>query len=243
LAVAGGAILVAATQRWGTWVATTAAVALIWPAYQIAVTAHDLSKEDTRNVACRWVESNIQAGTKLLCEENGPPLKLSAEALQQFEAKPGQENVNQAFTRHFDRYLHYQRLAAKEVVSYNVFEIRPVWWRNDLQIDDVVRLSSDYDADMGNPRRPVGVKPYSDYVVNGYQYAIVQRGSAEGFVVKQEPQQRDAYQRFYAELFAHGVVVQEFAPNGQLRGPVVRVYRLSAGDSSNKTLTGLSTRS
>ena len=54
---------------------------LLFPAYKISERGLLISKEDTRNIAKAWIESNIPAGNKILIDEKGPQLMMDEELL------------------------------------------------------------------------------------------------------------------------------------------------------------------
>lgn len=237
LAVAGaiGVVRVGdlVASAWGTRVRTammaTILIAMLLPLSGIVDRCRDLSREDTRNVAKRWIESNISGGSKLLLAEFGPPLLLDEACLNEMiQSAQQQADPNGQFTAHFGTYLDYQLKAAEEHVAYNVFEIRLPWWRSSFDEQGVRTLDSEYDSDMGNPVRPVGIESYEYYVDNGYQYAIVHSDQYERFLKENSLYRRrfPAYTRFYRELFERGQLLSEFEPGEQMRGPVVKIYQL-----------------
>lgn len=233
----GGAALIAAVveriQVTSRLVYSFLFLLMLFPTWHVAARAMDLSKNDTRNIALHWIEQNIAAGTRIVVDENGPSLLWSAELIDERMTAAKEADRSGQFTAHYDKYLKYQRLASHDVAAYYVFEIRRPWWRKDIEIEDVVVLDSEYDRDMGNPLRPVGVRDYDYYLKNGYKYAVVHRPKASQFDNSETSRsERDAYDRFYADLFERGELIQEFQPNERdLHGPVVRIYRFTDGGS------------
>jgi 4-amino-4-deoxy-L-arabinose transferase-like glycosyltransferase len=198
------------------------------------VIAHNrvISREDTRNLAKVWVETHIPAGTKILLDENGVPLVNSEARLREEIARARElADPKGQFTAHYGRYLEYQLLAAKRSITYNIREIRYPWWRAREVEEGVYRLESEFDADMGNPLKPVGVNSYESYVREGYEYAVLQSLRYEPFLRDTDRAARfPSFARFYRELFDRAIPIRTFSPEegGVKRpGPTVRIFRLA----------------
>lgn len=210
------------------------------------VVAHNrtISREDTRNLAKAWIEAHIPVGTKILLDENGAPLMKSEARLREEIARAREEaDPEGQFTAHYGRYLEYQMLAAKRSKTYEIQEIRFPWWRSGEVDEGVHRLESEFDADMGNPLKPVGVNSYEHYVQEGYQYAVVQSLRYKPFLRDTDRAARfPSFARFYRELFDRGIPVRTFSPeDGGLKrpGPTVRIFRL-VKDRASYSENGLS---
>lgn len=232
LAVGAGCFLAVATARAGRWrwlVCAGLGVALVaQPLAAIIDTNRRQMREETRNVARTWIEQHIPAGTRLLVDENGPPLLKDAawiDAILQLEVAP---DAGGQFTTHYTTYLDYQRRAAERAVAYDAHEIRAPWWREHFTENGTRVLASDFDRDMGNPYKPVGVFDYDHYQRDGFAFAIVHSDNYGRFFIPNRTHLTlPAFRRFYHELFERGELVKEFAPDGRgLTGPVVRIYRL-----------------
>jgi len=232
LAIAGGALVAGVLSRCNRpaqlGVSLALVAGLIPSVLALTDQVLDLRKENTRNTARAWIEEHVPAQSKLIIDEFGPRLLLSPDCIDEQLPAAQQADPNGQFTAHYDVYLEFQKKAAQGATSYYIFEIRKPWWRNDVKIENVTSLDSSYDRDMGNPVRPVGVEDYSYYLEQGYEYAVVQRNRRDLFDRPPPPEsERDAYDRFYADLFACGTLVKEFDPAAlNQRGPVVRIYRL-----------------
>ncbi|MFP4389475.1 MAG: hypothetical protein ACLFPR_11080 [Desulfococcaceae bacterium] len=203
------------------------------------VIAHNrvVSREDTRNLAKAWIEAHIPAGTKILLDENGVPLVNSEGRLREEIGKAREEaDPGGQFTAHYGRYLEYQLLAAKRSKTYDIREIRFPWWRAREVEEGVHRLESEFDADMANPLKPVGVNSYEYYVREGYEYAVVQSLRYKPFLRNTDRAARfPSFARFYRELFDRGIPVRTFSPeDGDVKrpGPTIRVFRLGGDRSS-----------
>ncbi len=201
--------------------------ALAVPIHAVVWRASEVSKEDTRNVAKRWIESSIPAGTTILADENGPPLLTSERELRRAmrEARAGTQSSGMA--EHYSTYVEIQMRAARESTAYDLSEIRRAWWRPSEPMAGTKYLDSEYDRDMGNPLRAVGVEPYDRYLERGFQYAVVHSGRYGDFREgSQAAKNWPSFAGFYAELFRRGALVREFTTEGgRYTGPTVRVYR------------------
>ncbi|MFP4585778.1 MAG: hypothetical protein ACLFN9_20595 [Desulfococcaceae bacterium] len=127
-------------------------------------------------------------------------------------------------------------LAAKRSKTYDIREIRFPWWRAREVEEGVHRLESEFDADMANPLKPVGVNSYEYYVREGYEYAVVQSLRYKPFLRNTDRAARfPSFARFYRELFDRGIPVRTFSPeDGDVKrpGPTIRVFRLGGDRSS-----------
>ncbi|MCP4158191.1 MAG: hypothetical protein GY757_61395, partial [bacterium] len=106
-------------------------IILFLPLYPIIEYNMFISRQDTRNLARNWIESNIPSNTKLLVDEAGPYLLFNEESLGKMLGKAEKSDPKGAFTAHYGRYIKYQLLAAKGNPGYNIQEIRWPWWRKE----------------------------------------------------------------------------------------------------------------
>ena len=205
--------------------ALTIVMSLIYPSFLLNA---ELSKKDTRNLAAKWIEEHIAAGTKLLVDENGPPLKNNSRNLEMDLVRSTKYQNKGQFTTHYYNYINYQIEANRDTVTFDIFEIRFPWWKNEMREEGVRYLENERDKDMGNPLKAVGVDSYENYLRQGYRYAIVQSERYNRFLIDNKASENfPAYRDFYRELFERGTLIKEFKKhNGKLRGPVVKVFRL-----------------
>lgn len=204
---------------------------LFSPLYGIAMHNIKISLPETRNIAKKWIETNIPAGTKILMDENGPRLYQTERQLELEIQRAGQADPDGQFTAHYDRYLEYQLKAVRnyEFVSYQISEIRFPWWKQKEEKPGIHQLDSEFDKDMGNPLKPVGVYSYDYYIQNGYHYAVVHSELYRSFVRKDSNLSKrfPSFGKFYTKLFAKGLLIKEFKPEKlKSRGPVVRIYQM-----------------
>jgi 4-amino-4-deoxy-L-arabinose transferase-like glycosyltransferase len=203
---------------------------LFFPLQEILKRGFFVSKQDTRNLARIWIINNIPAKTKLIMDENGPYLLPTKDNIKRMLDTSLQADPHGQFTAHYDKYLHYQILAAERSVVYDIDEVRLPWWRSKFIQEGKHELVSDYDADMANPLKKVGVHPLLYYIENGYQYAVV-HSDWYGPYFKTGSQQSinfPSFHQFYHELFERGELIKEFTPeDGNRPGPVVKIFKIS----------------
>jgi hypothetical protein len=201
------------------------------PLYDVINYNLSISKPDSRNIAKKWIQSNIHAGTKILMDENGPPLLMNRERLREILHKNSGTDSKGQFTAHYPTFLEYQLLASKanESITYNLYEIRYPWWRKFEVAAGVHTLQSDHDKDMGNPSRPVGVESYDYYAKNGFEYVIVHSRKYNRFLKDTQISEKfPSFKRFYRELFKKGLLVKEFSPHElDCQGPTIKIFKFS----------------
>jgi 4-amino-4-deoxy-L-arabinose transferase-like glycosyltransferase len=232
LAICGGAFVVAVANwkpQYRRVVYATLCLALIAPLTTNLQLSAEILKTDSRTVAKEWIEETIPSGTRLLVTEQGPALLVSKQKLEELRERSRAADEDGQFTAHYGEYLRLQSLAAEKGVSYDCDVIRLPWWR-EMFDGEVTLLDSEYDKDMGNPLKPVGVFSYDYYVEHKFQYAIVHSYEYEDFLTSdsEDATSFPTFHRFYSDLFAHGNLVKEFSPDQSGgKGPVVRVYRIT----------------
>ncbi len=201
---------------------------LLIPLYHILNYNVFISKEDTRNIAKRWIEAEIPANSKILIDENGPQLYINDGQIKRMIKSAEAADPQGQFTAHFDTYLKYLREAVQDSITYELYETRFPWWRKAEVTDGVHMLNSERDKDSGNPLIPVGVEDYEYYRKNGFEYVIVHSNVFNRFLSNNEVSKNfPSYTRFYRQLFEKGDLVKEFSnENGKIPGPVVKVFRI-----------------
>ena len=205
-------------------------IGLLLPLYNIANHGAYASKRDTRNVAKEWIEQNIPAGAKLVVDENGPPLLPTRETILADLVQARLSDPKGQFTANYGTFLEYQLQAVEGETTYELSEIRKVWWSGSEEEDrfGVYTADSAWDREMGNPLKTVGVEEYLYYVDNGYEFAVVHGDSYQRFLEDTAAaRNRPALRDFYRELVERGALIKEFTQeDGRFSGPTVRVYRL-----------------
>ncbi len=204
-------------------------VLLVFPLFAIVRNNIYVSRADTRTLAKNWIEANIPAGTKLLLAEGAAVLRMNRENIHEFykKAKRRQGEDGQ-FTRHLERY-YYLKMQSVEEITYDIKEIRFPWWRGKEIVPGETVADTEYDKDMGNPLKPVGVNDYEYYVDQGYRYAVTSSYNYESFVEGDRIKSRSfpSFKKFYHDLFSKGELVKEFnADEMNLPGPTVKVIKL-----------------
>lgn len=158
-------------------------------------------------MAKRWVETNIPAGAKILIENGDLKLSPGKKYYEEMLERAKKSEKSQ-FTIHAE-WFYKLSLEALPEITYDVGYIRFPWWQRMEENPDVYFATTDYDIDMGNPLKPVGVRPYEFYRRNGYQYVLT---SSEKHLDFQEDSQKSknfpAFYKFYKELFEQGVLIK-----------------------------------
>ena len=189
-----------------------------------------ISRKDTRTLAKEWIEAQIPSGTKMIVDENGPHLQVEAEMIETQLEKVKMEVQKGQFTTHHEKYLSYQLKAAqKSSPTYQIYEIRHPWWRSREVQSGTHRLTGEYDKDMGNPLKPVGVNNFDYYKKNDFKYAIVQSSRYNTFL-KDTPAAHNfpSFTKFYRDLFTKGYLINEFSSkDGNRPGPIVKIFKIS----------------
>ncbi|MBP7146628.1 MAG: glycosyltransferase family 39 protein [Acidobacteria bacterium] len=200
---------------------------LLQPVVYLAGRAESVSLPDTRNEAKAWIEANLPAGAKMLADENGPPLRMCRERLLELVERARQADPRGQFTAHFGTFVDIQLASVEGRVCYDLHEIRVAWWR-DSEPPGVHFVSTDYDRDMANPLKPVGVESLDYYERTGFEYAVVHSGAYRRFSAgKRDAAKRPAYHDLYAALFERAEPVAVFRGDGRImNGPTVYVLRI-----------------
>ncbi len=200
------------------------------PFYNIVQHNILISRQDTRNIAKTWFETHIPPGTKILLDENSVPLMQNEKKLEQMLAIAKKSDPGGQFTAHYYRYLEYQLLAAKNSITYDIEEIRFPWWRDSEVKKGIHKLDSEFDKDMGNPLRPVGVESYEYYVKHGFKYAVTHSNRYNSFINNTPRSVKfPSFTKFYRELFKRAKLIKEFIPSEKIKrpGPVIKIFELN----------------
>ncbi|PIS37976.1 MAG: hypothetical protein COT35_03220 [Nitrospirae bacterium CG08_land_8_20_14_0_20_52_24] len=204
-------------------------VLLIFPLFSIVRNNIYVSKTDTRTLARNWIEANIPAGTKLLLAEGAAVLRMNRGNIQEFyEKAKRRQGEDGQFTKHLVRYYDLKMQSA-EGITYDIKEIRFPWWRGKEIVSGETIADTEYDRDMANPLKTVGVNDYGYYVGQGYRYAVTSSDHYESFVDGDNHRLKGfpSFRKFYHDLFTKGKLVKEFnADELNLPGPTVKVIQL-----------------
>jgi len=200
---------------------------LIFPLVSVIKHNIHISKTDTRTLAKYWIESNIPPDTKLLLDECSPVLKESKENLKNYYEKSKRLEAGQ-FTTHLEKYYRYQ-MQASYGITYDIKEIRHIWWRNKEIANGEVVAATEYDKDMANPVKTVGINNYGFYLKEGYEYVITSSLAYGSFLKENGSSAKNfpSYKRFYDNLFSKGELIKEFDPEKlNVPGPVIKVIKM-----------------
>jgi 4-amino-4-deoxy-L-arabinose transferase-like glycosyltransferase len=233
LAISGGVFIVMLAGSEGLRkkvVLSALLISLVFPLYMIVKRDLEISKQDTRNLAKTWIHENIAPGSKLLINENGPQLLVGKEYLESRLKRALAADSQGQFTAHYGTFLKYQIHASEDSVTYDIDFIRLPWWLEREKAPGVYYATSNYDRDMGNPLRAVGVMHYEFYRENGYEYIIVISNEYDRFLKENSKVARNfpSFYYFYKELFEKGTLVKDFQSDPMNNhGPVVKIFRIS----------------
>lgn len=208
-------------------VACVTAALLLFPLGAIIANNIHHSRTDTRTMAKYWIEENIPSGTRLMLDEYSPVLYQSKAKLEELYAG-SRDSVPGQFTVHMPAYYRYQ-IEASYPITYDIREIRHIWWRRSEDSPGEKLAVTEYDRDMANPLKPVGVNDLDHYIEDGYQFVITSSIVYGAYLDENSSKSRNfpMFWRFYDELFRRGDLVKEFDPRqSALSGPTVKIFRL-----------------
>lgn len=199
---------------------------LLVPMYHIIKYDIFISKEDTRNIAKKWIETHIPAGTKILIEDGELKINPGKDYYEEMLERARRFEKSQ-FTFHAERFYSLS-LKGLPKITYDTTYIRNPWWQQTEPKTGAYFALTDYDVDMANPLKPVGVMPYDFYRKNGYQYFIT---SSEKYLNFQDGSKMSkrfrSFYKFYKEVFEKGILIKEFNPNSSSRpGPIIKIFEL-----------------
>ncbi len=201
------------------------ALLLILPLVSVIKNNIYISRIDTRTLAKYWIESNIPPDTKLLLDGHSPVLKMNKENLKNYY-KESKKLENSQFTTHLEKYYYCQMQVSSEV-AYDIKEIRHIWWRNKEIANGEVKAETEYDNDMANPVKTVGINDYGFYLKEGYEYVITSSKAYGSYLRDNSSKSKGfpSYKRFYDNLFSKGMLIKEFDPEKlKIPGPVIKVF-------------------
>ena len=182
-----------------------------------------LFKPDTRIAAAGWIKANIPSNSRILLDEEGPPLPMNSESIRELydrarELKPG------PFTTHVGKQYGYM-LQVAPPESYYITQIRHPWWKESLEQEGEFMLSAARDVDMGNPVKLMGVESLQQYCRRGFQYAVV--GRYTRYMGESGRKNFPSYHRFFTDLDQKAELLKTIAPGAETpRGPTILIYRL-----------------
>jgi len=201
-------------------------VLLIFPLVFIVKNNIYISKTDTRTLAKYWIESNIPANTRLILDEESPILKMSKNNLEEYYERSKSINPGQ-FTTHLEKYYSYQMKGEYEI-TYDIKEIRHIWWRDKEISDKDAYATTEYDKDMANPVKMVGVNDLEFYIKDGYKYVVTSSYAYASYMIQNKKSINfPSYKKFYEDLFSKGEIIKEFnAEQLRLPGPTIMIIKI-----------------
>ncbi len=114
-------------------------------------------------------------------------------------------------------------------ITYDIKEIRHVWWSTSGVGEGEVNLSSDKDHDFANTFKAFGVNEYQYYVNSGLEYVVTTDRAYGPYIDPEDRKSKKfpSFKEFYTDLFLEGEIVKQFDPKRLgVPGPLVQVYRI-----------------
>ncbi len=200
------------------------------------------SRDDTRTLALRWIESNIAVDSRILVDNECVKLapneatiqkKIDAleTALQADETERGAsfEGGHEPFLVHRST-LHVSEMQVardRRILGMPTFELTILehpWWSPTERLDG--EYNTKLDRDIGNPiaiRRPEAIEVYRDGLI---EYIVTE--SARYNKAKSEQWRKDwpSFARFYEELGSVELLKEIPADPSVRPGPTIRIYTL-----------------
>ena len=208
------------------WAVACAALALAAPATVNAARFNcEQTLPDTRTLACRWIEANVPAGSRMVLDEFGPQLSASPESFAEELARAERLADTTPFTFHLVDYYQYRMRAARED-GYRILQISHVWWSGERRAEGLYEVRTMEDADYANPAKARGTLPLSAYIAQGYEYAVISSIRYKPYLHEERGDRFPGVRRFYEDLMAMEPLHEERALPGVSRGPTILVYRL-----------------
>ncbi len=202
-------------------------ILLIFPLSSVIKNNVFMSRPDTRTVAKYWIEANIPSETRILVDESSVNISPDERYYKDMIERAIRYDKSQ-FTIHYGTLSRHSLMALPDTI-YDISYIRFPWWRKREMQAGTYYATSDYDEDMGNPLKPVGVEEYEYYIRNGFKYAVVSSYKYDMFINGSKKSVRfPSYKKFYDELFERAVLIKEFNPEEHnTRGPTVKVLKIN----------------
>ncbi|MBI5742138.1 MAG: glycosyltransferase family 39 protein [Nitrospirae bacterium] len=206
----------------------TVTALLVFPMTSITGNNIFVSKPDVRTVAKNWVETHIPPSTKIMVDDSCVPLRMNRKNYEMLIERSKAFGAGQ-FTTHLEKYYSYQMMAAGGV-TYDIKEIRHIWWRSREIAGGETYALSEFDREMANPVKEVGINNYDYYAAEGYKYVITSEEIYKLFFMRGGDRAVNfpSYKKFYDDLFARGTLIKEFnASDMDLPGPTIKIFRIS----------------
>ncbi len=201
---------------------------LIFPFISIIENNVRICKTDTRTLLIDWIESNIPAGTKILIDDSISGIKSSRKNLVEFYEKSKMLQPGQ-FTTHLEKYYFYQ-IQALTGTTYDIKEIRHTWWRNKEIRNGETLATTEFDKDVANPIKTVGVEDYDFYLKNGFEYVVIDNMSYGSYIQPNSLKGKrfPSYRKLYENIINRGQLIKEFNPKElRLQGSTVKIFKIN----------------
>lgn len=182
---------------------------------------HLRNEADTANLARKWIETNIPAGSRILYTDyHELCLKRNVQSLIQYYGDI--QEVRKEKLRATENY---------DGPTYYLSELHKGW------LDEARESVQEFDY------LPEGVIPINYeklslqfWIERKFQYAIVFQGAINRYLVGKEGDRFPAIRDFYVELLDNATLVKEFKPNPpQVTGWHIKILKLDTIENLNDT--------
>lgn len=217
----------AAWMRWRPAALVVLAIMIGPMAHRAYERSQWLSWPDTRNIAREWIEAHIPAGARILSDPmwTVPQLRQNRESLIRYLGERANakdiENRPESTRTAYSQYVHYQ-LAALESYSgptYDIVYIQHEWWKSDEGAPDI-QVYPVWGLFEGR------VFSLDELRAQGFQYVVVSSLKYLQYLREEGKEKWPSYYALYSSLEEQCRLVQVFAPDTGIAGPIVKLYDL-----------------
>lgn len=200
------------------------------------------AREDTRTVAVRWFESNIESGADVLVDKECIKLWADEETVQrlielldaEIERSKARQSKNyeggvEPFLVHKGQLYVLQKTIARDrrergLATYGLRILDHPWWAPQERADG--NYLTDLDRDIGDPLAERTPKTLDEYRAEGVDYIVTESGRYRQILNEDWRRNWPSWDRFYSELLELEPVMEFPADPGYRAGPTVRIYKL-----------------
>lgn len=200
------------------------------------------AREDTRTVAVRWFEANIESGADVLVDKECIKLWADEETVQrmieQLDAEIERSKKRQTknyedgvepFLVHKGQLYVWEKTIARDRrergrATYGLRILAHPWWAPREREDG--NYLTDLDRDIGDPLAERTPKTLDEYRAEGVDYIVTESGRYRQILNEDWRRNWPSWDRFYSELLELEPVMEFPAEPGYRAGPTVRVYKL-----------------
>gem|GEM_PF-5200734 len=194
------------------------ALAFCLPLVVFEVASYWRYETDTGNLARKWIETNIPAGSRILYTDyHALALKKNLQSLQEFYADIQAHTTNAEAPK--------EKLAAAANYDGPTYHIRELYYGwNDENRESTLKVEY-----LPNGVIPIDYGKFSlqYWRERKFEYAIVFRNHIDRYLTDKEGDQFPVLRRFYIELLDNSSLIQEFRPVApRIAGYHVQIFKL-----------------